>query len=63
MVNQGEETIDAFHHYPHTNIIPPKLSFREFMYNAEKKTVMGRTADSWSKCHSLFDYVSFLLVL
>lgn len=56
MVNQGAETIDAFQHYHQTNMIPPKLSFCEFMYNAEEKTVMGRSADSWSK---LFEFVPF----
>lgn len=49
MVNQGDETIDAFQHFTATAIIPPKQSFGEFMYNPKTKTVMGRTADSWSK--------------
>lgn len=56
MVNQGDETIDAFQHFTATAIIPPKQSFGEFMYNPKTKTVMGRTADSWSKYIFFFSF-------
>lgn len=49
MVNQGAETIDAFEHFSTAHFIPPKQSFREFLYNKKAKTVLGRNAESWSK--------------
>lgn len=60
MVNQGDETIDAFQHFTATPIIPPKQSFGEFLYNPKKKTVMGRTADSWSKYKFSSFYIAYL---
>lgn len=49
MVNQGAETIDAFEHFSTAHFIPPKQSFREFLYNKKAKTVLGRNGESWSK--------------
>lgn len=49
MVNQGAETIDAFEHFNTHHFIPPKQTFREFVYNSKAKTVLGRTANSWCK--------------
>lgn len=49
MVNLGDETIDAFQHFHTAHIIPPKTSFRDFLYNPKTKTVLGRTANSWCK--------------
>ena len=49
MVNLGDETIDAFQHFDTGHFIPPKQSFREFLYNSKTKTVLGRSGNSWSK--------------
>lgn len=49
MVNQGAETIDAFEHFNTAHFIPPKQSFREFLYNSKTKTVLGRDGNSWRK--------------
>lgn len=50
MVNQGDETIDAFQHFHAAHYgVPPKQSFSKFIYNSEDKTVLGRTVHSWCK--------------
>ena len=50
MPTQGDETIDAFaHYYDRPYEIPKKEPFLKFVYNAEAKTVLNRTASSWGK--------------
>lgn len=49
MVNLGDQTIDAFQHFPSHPVMPPKQTFCEFLYNSKTKTIMGRTSESWRK--------------
>lgn len=51
MVNQGDETIEAFQRLntAHFDGVPTKQPFLKFLYNSEDKTIFGRTVHSWCK--------------
>lgn len=55
MPTQAEQSIDAFNqYYSRPPEISTKKSILQFIYNSKEKTVLGRNATNWSKCHMLW---------
>lgn len=50
MPTEAEQSIDAFHHYyTHPVIIAQKKSLWKSIWDKDEKSVLGRTASSWSE--------------